>query len=135
MFACIKFSYINVLCWKKYIYFFKFGGDLIWRTENYVKFGEWSFFEILAGVKFGEFRQNTPNSRNLIPAKINPIKVSFLAVLLEFIFYNVEWGEVSKMKFFERNCIVLVTRLRFIWITNSSDHKRVWMNCTLLYRK
>ena len=34
---------------KKKLYIFKFGRDLIWRTENYVKLGEdligeWSFF-------------------------------------------------------------------------------------------
>ena len=48
--------------------------------ENYVKFGKvliWQMviLKILAGIKFGEFRQNSPNSPNLIPAKINPIKV------------------------------------------------------------
>ena len=29
------------------------------------------------GIKFGEFLQNSPNSPNLIPAKINLIKVHF----------------------------------------------------------
>ena len=58
--------------------------------------------------------------------------VRVLGVLLEYIFYNVEWGEVYKMKFFERNCIVLVSCLWFIWITNPSDHRRVWMNCQSL---
>ena len=48
--------------------------------ENYLKFGKvliWQMviLKILAGIKFGEFRQNSPNSPNLIPAKINPIKV------------------------------------------------------------
>ena len=40
MFACIKLRYIKVLFKKKIIFFFKFGGHLIWQTENYVKFGE-----------------------------------------------------------------------------------------------
>ena len=48
MFACIKLSYIKVLFEKKKnAFFFKFGGDLIWRTENYVKYGEdliWRMF-------------------------------------------------------------------------------------------
>ena len=54
--------------------------------------------------------------------------VRLLALLLEYIFYNIEWDEPCKMNFFERNCIVLVSCLRFSWITNSSDHSRVWMN-------
>ena len=61
--------------------------------------------------------------------------VRFLAVLLGYISYNVELGEVCKMKFFERNCIALVSCLRFIWITNSSSHRRVWMNCESLAYK
>ena len=35
------------------------GGDLIWRMQDFDKFGE-----------------DSPNSPNLIPAKINPLKVS-----------------------------------------------------------
>ena len=61
--------------------------------------------------------------------------VRFLAVLLEYIFYNVQWGKVCKIKFFERNCIALVSCLKFIRITNSSDHRRVWINCESLAYK
>ena len=57
----------------------------------------------------------------------------FLAVLLEHIFYNIGWVEIFKMKFFERNCTVLVLCLRFIWIIISSDHKRVWITANKSY--
>ena len=69
--------------------------------------------------------------------------VKFLVVMLEYIFYvffiltygcyNItRWGEVCKMNFLGENCIVLVSCLRFIWITNSSDYSSVWMNCESL---
>ena len=34
--ALNKRSFLKNIC----IYFLKFGGDLIWQTENYVKFGD-----------------------------------------------------------------------------------------------
>ena len=43
--------------------FVKFGGDLIWRMGDFDKFGGDLIW------------QNSPNSPNLIPAKINPLKV------------------------------------------------------------
>ena len=37
---------------------------------------------------------------------LTPTIKMFLAVLREYIFYNVECVEVRKMRFFEQNCIV-----------------------------
>ena len=41
----------------------------------------------------------------------------FLAVLREYIFYNVECVEVRKMRFFEQNCIVewVISFASFCW--------------------
>ena len=73
-------------------------------------------------------------TRNSFPGKF--VKwVRFLAMLLEYILYNVELSKVCRMKFFEKNFIVLLSCLRLIWITNSSDHRRVWMNCESLVYK
>ena len=61
MLACIKLRYIKVLFLKKIIFFFKFGGDLIWQTKNYVKFGEdliWRmviFFKFWRGLNLANF--------------------------------------------------------------------------------
>ena len=54
MFACIKLRYIKVLFKKNiYIFFFKFGGDLIWQTGTYVKFGEDLIWRMVIFFNFG----------------------------------------------------------------------------------
>ena len=91
-------------------------------------------FNVLPKCSFGVHRNSAEQvfyltlTRDMFSGKF--VKwARFLAVLLEYIFYNIEWVEAFKMKFFERNCTVLVLCLRFIWIIISSDHRRVWMNC------
>ena len=53
MFAGIKLRYIKVLFWKKNCIFFWFGGDLIWQTENYVKFDKDLIWRMIIFLNFG----------------------------------------------------------------------------------